>query len=243
MKKVVLFLSVGFLVLMGGNASAQMMLANTSFETGDLGSWTHGGQAGVHLGADGEGVAPYDGNYAAWIGTVDFQSAWDVNDYTGEAGVTGYTNNYISQTFTVANMDSLSLYYNVYTWDGYEYYEAYDDPAFGIFINGSPVFNVAARDLAMGDNGGLLYTSGWNLFTYDLSSYNNGDEITLMIAAGNTLPAGEPAAYGDDYQSWAYVDGIEIALAQSAVVPEPASVFLLLSGLPFGYIFSRKKKA
>jgi len=178
---------------------------NPGFETGDLSGWTYGGQAGV------QSDIVYEGSYAAYIGTVDFNND-NLNDFTGEAGTEGYTNNWISQTITVTGMKALKLWYNFYTWD----YEGWDEPGFEIQINGDPVLSIWAKDIDTSGDWTTLDSTGWQLFTYDLTGYNE-DTLELTIYAGNT---------GDEVlQSWVYIDKVSLT-----PVPLPGSFSLLLLG-------------
>ena len=191
-------------MILGVVTSANAMIANGGFETGDLTGWAYGGQAGVQ--AD----VVYDGTYAAWVGTVDYNQD-DVNDFTNETGSEGYTNNWISQTVDVTGMTSLEFWYNFYTWD----YESYDEPGFEIQINGTTLLNINAADIDTTGDGVSLDSTGWTLFAYDLTGYNEAT-LDLTIYAGNT---------GDSkYQSWVYIDN-------TAPVPVPSTMFLMGSGL------------
>ena len=203
MKKFLLVLCAVTLVFgMVGTASAVIM--NPGFETGDLSGWTSGGQAGV------QGDIVYDGSYAAWIGTVDFNED-DYNDFTGDYGTQGYTNNWIAQTVDVTGMSSLNLWYDFYTWD----YVGYDEPGFEIQINEAPVLSINAADIDTSGDGSTLDSTGWTPFSYDLSGYA-GSTLDLSIYAGNTEDS--------IIQSWAYIDN-------TAPVPEPSTILLLGSGL------------
>ncbi|AEH44537.1 protein of unknown function DUF1555 [Thermodesulfatator indicus DSM 15286] len=202
MKKGILGLVFGLVLCLVLPLSVQAVIINGSFETGDLTGWAAGGQAGV------QSSVVFEGLYAAWIGTVDFNDD-DTNDFTGEGGTEGYTNNWISQIINVSGMASLSLYYNYYTWD----FAGWDEPGFEIQINGNPVLSINAGDIdTTGDETSLDFT-GWQLFTYDLTNYPF-DTLTLTIYAGNT---------GDDIiQSWVYIDAVRLN-----PIPEPSSILLL----------------
>lgn len=204
MKKFLLFLCAVTLVF-GMVGTANALIVNPGFETGDLSVWTSGGQAGV------QSNIVYDGSYAAWIGTVDFDGN-NLNDITGNAGTMGYTNNWISQTVDVTGMNSLDFWYNYYTWD----YSGWDTPGFEIRINKNPVLSIDASDI---DTGSDLDSTGWTLFSYDLTGYN-ASTLDLTIYAGNT---------GDSsVQSWAYIDN---TADNTAPVPEPSTILLLAMGL------------
>ncbi len=211
MKKFLLMLCAVMLVF-GLVKSANASIFNAGFETGDLSGWTSGGQAGV------QSDVVYEGNFAAWIGTVDFDND-GYNDFTNEEGTEGYTNNWISQTVDVTGMSTLSLWYNFYTWD----YTGYDEPGFEIQINGSPVLSINAADI---DTTGDLDWTGWQLFTYDLTGYA-GNTLDLTVYAGNTVDS--------SYQSWAYIDN-------TAPVPLPSTILLMGTGLGCIGLFGRKAK-
>ncbi|WP_457571682.1 hypothetical protein [Desulfovulcanus sp.] len=211
-KKYFFLLIIAMAIFAFFSPKAQAAIENPDFETGDLTGWTSAGQADV------QSDIVHSGSFAAYIGTVDLERD-DENDFTGANGDYIY-NNYISQTFDVTGMESLNLYYNVYTWDS----APLDDPAFVIKINGISVFSLKANDISND-------STGWQLFTYDISEYT--DPITLAIYAGNT----------DDtlFQSWAYVDDVSLTAPPPAPVPLPSTIAMLLPGLLFGFGLCRKR--
>jgi len=112
----------------------------------------------------------------------------------------------IMQSFA-AGAKSLSLMYNYFSRD----YPSFDDPGFLVRLNGQEVFSTSAYTVnPSGYSDQKWRSTGWQTFTYDLSTYEG--MINLAVSSGNT----------DDtsYQSWAYVDKITtyyIAAPSSAV--------------------------
>ncbi len=214
MKKLLIGLAI-MLCIIGFGLNANADLINGDFESNNLSGWVSGGQAGV------QSNIVYDGNYAAWVGTVDFNDN-DYNDFTAEPGTNGYTNNYIAQIVNTSEMSSLNLWYNYYTWDpGVDQHNnLYDNPGFEIQINGVSVLSINAVDINTNDG---IASTGWTLFTHDLTGYS---ALALVaIYSGNR---------GDDdddiFQSWAYIDSPS-ATNGTAPVPEPATILLMGAGL------------
>ena len=206
-----------FAIMIFLSTGARADILNPGFETGDLSDWASSGQAGV------QSDIVYSDSYAAWIGTVDFNHD-NYNDLTGDFPTDSLYDHSISQDFTTAGLSTLEFWYNVYTFED----NNYDQPAFGVFLDGTSIFSLNAGDIGFPTSTTPVST-GWTSFTYDLSTPGSH---TLTIYAGNT----------DDVfdQSWAYIDDVHVT---AAPVPVPAAIWLLGSGLLGLLGFMRKQEA
>jgi len=213
LKKHMMALAIA-LAMLATVTSANAFVVTEDFETGDTTGWTTAGQVGV------QGTYVYDGNFSAWLGTVDHDGN-DLNDITGDASVADIDSHELSQVVDISNPSytEIWVHYDYYTWD----YDTYDDPGFQVLVEGIVVHSRSAGELSATDDG-ILENTGWTTFVIDLSAYAT-NTITIEFNAGNSVD--------DLYQSWAYVE--------LTSVPVPASVWLLGSALGMlGWRFRRQ---
>ena len=209
MKTVCIFLLTCLLVMsVGCNLALGLGFQNAGFENGNLDYWDSNGIVSV-ISGDTYVDSAYNGDYMALI------------SMPGDGG--GYVeNNYISQSID-ASSGTISFWYNVFTADWED-----DKPGFEVKINGNSEFTIDADCTCFTDkySDDIWYT-GWQQFTYDISSYTGSVEIAIY--AGNTDD--------DNYNTWAYIDLFTPEDASGpptptpSPVPEPGTLLLMALGL------------
>jgi hypothetical protein len=178
-------------------------LANGGFETGTFAHWQPGSSRAPSA------LAPrivsgqrHSGQYAAVLGQ---EHAPCQHDLGGEAGLS-----WIAQTLTVPSGPSqLSVYYRMFTYD---HHEDAEFDRFEIYIGDTRVFRYG-DPRAQGCD--VLKDSGWQRFTYDLSSFQG---LTVELKLMNV------AAPDDWYGTWTYVDDVQVYPSSSTASPHTQSM-------------------
>ena len=162
-------------------------------------------------------VFPNSGSLMARIGQTE-----------GNAGSYSWENR-LMQSFTTG-AKSLSLRYNFFTRDSF-----YDTPGFFIKINGYDIFHQSAWMTNPLDGSGVAYSTGWQEWSYDLSTIT--DPFTnLSISAGNTdTPENQSWVYIDDVTTYIVTAPSDATYTISGDDPHATYVYTVDAGLPTPY--------
>lgn len=199
MKKIISSFVLMAIFTFVGTASASP-LVNGGFETGDFTGWstnTGGGIVSVVASDNEYGIPtfPTEGQYMAKI-------------FGG--GYNSLTQNWISQTFSVNNAQSLSFDYRVILPD----YPPYEQPGFRVDLaqGGGMPYTI----FSVNDPGHGTQVIGWDTYTYDLGGYSG--DLTLTFMLGNTKD--------NLYSPSGTIDNVQVN-----PVPIQGAAWLLVSGL------------
>lgn len=160
MKKLLSFVVVFLVVVMGFAGVASATLVNGGFETGDLTGWsitTPSGGVPIKVVLGGT-----EGLYAA--------------EFNGQ-GWDSLTKNTLSQTFGVIKAGSLSFDWQVTLPD----YPPFEQPGFRVDLTQG---GVTSTIFSVNDPAAGTQVIGWDTYTYDLGGYTGNLTLTFML--GNT---------------------------------------------------------